>query len=100
MTAIRIQGDPHSFVEHEDVVEVQSESRHPVLGGLVGHVALAPLVLNFLLAVIYMDEHETVEDILSNFLESLGEEPVADNDSIQYGPLNLTVARKVSCSPT
>jgi hypothetical protein len=43
-----------------------------------------------------MDSIETVEDILSNFLESLGEAPVADDDQIQYGSLTLTFARKVS----
>ena len=43
-----------------------------------------------------MDNHETVEDILSNFFESLGEERVVDDDAIQYGPLSLTIARKVS----
>jgi hypothetical protein len=41
---------------------------------------------------------KSVEDILSGFLESLGEAPVTDNDSIRYGSLNLSVARKVSGS--
>lgn len=35
------------------------------------------------------------EDILSDALEFLGGKPVIDDDVIQYGPLQLTVASKV-----
>jgi hypothetical protein len=43
---------------------------------------------------------ESAEDILSGFLEFLGEAPVTDGDLIRYGSLNLSVARKVSGSIT
>jgi hypothetical protein len=97
LTAIRIQGDS----QHSGKGEEWSRC------GVTYHVALdfqvlaANLIYSQLAAISSllfgdMDNRETVEDILSGFLESFGEESIGDDEQVRYGPLNLTIVRKVS----
>jgi hypothetical protein len=42
-----------------------------------------------------MDPHESSEDILSESLSFIGAETPVDTENISYGPLQLSVAKKV-----
>jgi hypothetical protein len=48
-----------------------------------------------LLLFLVMSNSDEIEDILYDSLEFLGGKPVTDHDTVQYGPLKLSIARKV-----